>query len=41
MPQGYDRKPGDTSKDYDPALGDIPWTQRAPVSGGEAGSGEG
>lgn len=41
MPQGYDRKPGDTSKDYDPALGDIPWTQRAPVPGGEAGSGEG
>ena len=35
--QGYDRKPGDTSKDYDPALGDIPWTQRAPVPGGEAG----
>jgi hypothetical protein len=38
--QGYDRKPGDTSKDYDPALGDIPWTQRAPVPGGEASGGE-
>jgi NADH-quinone oxidoreductase subunit C len=37
---GYDRKPGDTSKDYDPALGDIPWTQRAPVPGGEASGGE-
>jgi NADH-quinone oxidoreductase subunit C len=37
--QGYDRKPGDTSKDYDPALGDIPWTQRAPVDGGDASAG--
>jgi NADH-quinone oxidoreductase subunit C len=39
--QGYQRKPGDTSHDYDPALGDIPWTQRAPVPGGEAATGEG
>jgi hypothetical protein len=38
--QGYDRKPGDTTKDFDPALGDIPWTQRAPVPGGEASGGE-
>jgi NADH-quinone oxidoreductase subunit C len=38
--QGYNRKPGDTSQDYDPALGDIPWTQRAPVPGGEAATGE-
>jgi NADH-quinone oxidoreductase subunit C len=34
--QGYDRDPGDTSQDFDPALGDIPWSQRAPVPGGEA-----
>lgn len=38
--QGYDRKPGDTTKDFDPALGDIPSTQRAPVPGGEASGGE-
>ena len=38
--QGYGRTPGDTSEDYDPALGDVPWTQRAPVPGGAASSGE-
>jgi NADH-quinone oxidoreductase subunit C len=39
--QGYDRKPGDTSQDIDPAFGNIPWSQRAPVPGGEAtGGGE-
>ncbi|HET9439798.1 MAG TPA: NADH-quinone oxidoreductase subunit C [Longimicrobiales bacterium] len=37
--QGYDRTPGDTSEDYDPALGDVPWTQRAPVPGGDAAQG--
>ena len=34
--QGFDREPGDTTKDFDPALGDIPASQRAPVPGGEA-----
>ena len=34
--QGMARTPGDTSEDYDPALGDVPWTQRAPVAGGDA-----
>lgn len=38
--QGYDRKPGDTSKDIDPSFGNIPWSQRAPVAGGEASGGE-
>jgi hypothetical protein len=39
--QGDQRKPGDTSPNYDAALGDIPVTQRAPVPGGEAATGEG
>lgn len=37
--QGEARAPGDTSADKDPALGDIPWTQRAPVDGGDAAGG--
>ena len=37
--QGYDRTPGDTSEDFDPAVSPIPASQRAPVPGGEAGAG--
>ena len=38
--QGYDRQPGEVGQDYDPGVtADVPWTQRAPVEGGEAASG--
>ncbi len=38
--QGYDRTPGDTSEDYDPGVtADVPWTQRAPVPGGDTAQG--
>jgi NADH-quinone oxidoreductase subunit C len=38
--QGHDRTPGDTTEDYDPGVtSDVPWTQRAPVPGGEAAQG--
>jgi NADH-quinone oxidoreductase subunit C len=39
--QGYDRQPGEVGQDYDPGVtADVPWTQRAPVPGGEAATGE-
>jgi len=37
--QGYDRTPGDTSEDIDPAVSPIPWSQVAPVPGGDAAQG--
>lgn len=37
--QGMDRTPGDTSEDIDPAVSPIPWSQVAPVPGGEAAQG--
>ena len=37
--EGHDSKPGDTTKDFDPAVSPIPASQRAPVPGGEAGAG--
>lgn len=37
--QGHDRHPGDTSEDIDPAVSPIPWSQVAPVPGGEAAQG--
>ena len=40
--QGYDRQPGAVGQDYDPGVtADVPWTQRAPVEGGDAASGGG
>ena len=40
--QGYDRQPGEVGQDYDPAVtADVPWTQRAPVEGGDAAAGGG
>ena len=38
--QGYDRQPGAIGQDYDPGVtADVPWTQRAPVEGGDAATG--